>query len=213
MATKLSLYNGALSLLGETPLSSLAEQRPVRYWLDRAWDDGLINYCLEQGQWNWATRSTKITKSTSIIPAYGYSCAFEVPNDFMGMNSLWMDPFFKVALTEYYIEANIIYCEFDTIFLKYVSNAATYGGNLARWPETFTEYVQTRLAGKAQANVSNSLNIDATIENKEAKALATAKNRDKRDKPKDTLPIGNWTQARTNGANWLNYGGGPSNGY
>ena len=51
MATKLSIYNGAAALLGETPLASLSEDRSVRYWLDRAWDDGVIDYCLEQGQW------------------------------------------------------------------------------------------------------------------------------------------------------------------
>lgn len=213
MATKLGLYNGALALLAETPLASLSEDRAPRYWLDRAWGDDLVNFCLEQGQWNWATRSEKITYSTSIDPSFGYSYAFQVPDDFMGMNSLWLDPFFKVALTEYYIEANVIYCEFDTIFIKYVSNAATYGGNLAKWPATFSKYVEARLAKEAQPNICNSISMVQIIEKEERDSLATAKNRDKRDKPKDTLPVGNWTQARTNGANWLNYGGGPSNGY
>jgi len=196
MATKLSLYNGALALLGETPLSSLSEDRPARYWLDRAFDSNIIDYCLEQSLWNWATRTKEITASTTIIPSYGPSYAFEVPNDFKGVVSIWIDPNFKVPLEDYIIEAGVIYTDIDTIYLKYVSNAPTYGGNLARFPETFSKYVEARLAGEAQPNITNSDNVFKRIEIAERTALSKAKNSDKRDKPLNRLPLSNWTQSR-----------------
>jgi len=202
MATKLSLYNGALALLGETPLSSLSEDRPARHWLDRSWDNGVLDFCLEQGQWNWATRSTKITYSTTIIPAYGPKYAYEVPSDFKGINSVWIDENFTAALEGYIIEAGVIYSNWDVIFLKYVSNAATYGGNLAKFPEVFAKYVEARLANEAQPNITNSDSVFRRVEVAERTALAQAKNSDKRDKPLDRLPLGNWTRSRLGGNPW-----------
>lgn len=196
MATKLSIYNGALSLLGETPLSSLSEDRSARYWLDRSWDDGLINYCLEQAQWSFATRTLEMTYSTSIVPAFGFQYAFEVPDDFVELNSFWVDPWCQNPLDTYFFEASVIYAASDTIYMKYISNDSNYGGNLARYPQTFTRYVECRLASLVQANITNSENTQAKIDRSEAKALMTAKNMDKRLKPKDTLPLGNWTKSR-----------------
>lgn len=196
MATKLSIYNGALALLGETPLASLSENRSARYWLDRSWDDGLVNYCLEQAQWSFATRTLEMTYSTSIIPAFGFQYAFEVPDDFIELNSFWVDPWCQNPLDTYFFEASVIYAASDTIYMKYVSNDSNYGGNLARWPQTFTRYVECRLASLVQANITNSENTQAKIDRSEAKALMTAKNMDKRLKPKDTLPLGNWTKSR-----------------
>lgn len=202
MATKLSIYNGALALLGETPLSSLSEDRAARYWLDKAWDNGLIDYCLEQGQWYFATRSQKITQSTTIIPAYGYKYAFEIPDDFIGVIAVWLDSFFKVPLEDYQIQSGVIYSAFDTIYLQFISNSSTYGGNLARFPKSFEKYVQAEFALLAEPSITNSLSVNARIEREVIKRKRTAKNSDKRDKPEDVLPLSRWTKSR------IGYGGG-----
>lgn len=206
MATKLSIYNGALRLLGGTPLNDLAEDRSVKNWLDRAWDDGVINYCLEQGQWNWAIRTQQITASTTIIPAFGAKYAFELPNDFQGINSIWSDPYFNSSIVFYNLEAGVLYCEFDTIYLKFISNAATYGGNLASWPESFAKYVQARLALESEPNVTNSPSIYQKIEMEELRTYKIAKNNDMRNKPRQRVDAGNWVISRVGGfSNGENY--------
>ena len=197
MATKLGIYNKALVALGDSvPLASLAENRTARRTLDVVWDNGVLDYCLEQGLWSFATRSQEITTSTTIVPAFGYQYAFEVPTDFMGMNSIWTDARFQSALEVYAIEANVIYADYGTIYLKYVSNASTYGGNLARLPGTFGDYVSSRLAFEAEPLITNSLAVNQKLDKQQQGALLTALNRDKRDKPRENLPIGNWTKAR-----------------
>lgn len=208
MATKLGIYNGAISLLGETPIASLTEDRSVRYWLDRAWDNGLVNHCLEQGQWYFATKSQQITYSTTIVPAYGYPYAIAIPNDFLGMVSIWLDPYFTIPLQDYVIETGVIYTPFQTVYLKFISNANTYGNNLAKWPESFDRYVQAELALLTEPNITNSTAVYNKIEQTVIKRKATAKNNDKRDKPRQNLPLGNWTKARV-GAGFFgdNYGG------
>lgn len=208
MTTKLNIYNGALALLSETPLSSLAETRSVRQWLDYAWDnDNLINYCLQQGQWYFATRTQRITASTTLVPAFGPKYAFEIPSDFQGMVSLWIDPFCKTPLQDYTIEAGVIYCDFDTIFIKFVSNAATYGGNLAAWPQAFARYVQAELALIAEPSISNNPAIYQKVEIAQKKRRMIALNQDMRDKPMDTLPLGRWTKSRI-GFGLNNFGSG-----
>lgn len=206
MTTKLKTYNGALAILGETPLASLEEDRGVRYWLDRAWADGVVDYCLEQGQWHFATRSQQMTQSTSIIPSFGYKFAFEIPDDFVGLNSLWLDQLFRQPLFEYLIQDGVIYAQWDTIYLQYVSNAPTYGYNLAVWPNAFAQYVQTRLAGESQQNVTNSEVLRDKIAKLEEKARLTALNNDKRDKPLDRNPLGSWSRARLYGYGYNGYG-------
>lgn len=198
MATKLTIYNGALLLLGEPPISSLAEDRNARYYLDKAWDNdnGLVNYCLQQGQWYFATRSQQITYSTTIIPAYGYRYAFEIPDDFMGIYAIWTDAFFKSSLDDYQIAAGIIYTDIDTIYLQFISNASTYGGNLARWPASFARYAQAELALLVEPLITNSQSTNNKIIKAVEQRKSTAKNNDKRDKPKDTLPLGAWAQSR-----------------
>lgn len=206
MTTKLKVYNGALALLGETPLASLEEDRGARYWLDRAWADRVVDYCLEQGVWHFATRTQKMTQSNSIIPSFGPKYAFELPDDFIGINSVWLDQLFRQPLFEYWIEDGVIYAQWDTIYLKYVSNAPTYGYNLAAWPNSFGQYVQARLAGEAQPNITNSEVMRAKIEQIEAKSRLTALNNDKRDKPLDKNPLGDWSRARLFGYGWNGYG-------
>ncbi len=207
MTTKLKTYNGALSLLGETPLASLEEERGARYWLDRAWADGVVDYCLEQGMWHFATRTQKMTASTSIIPGFpSYNFAFEVPDDFMGVNSIWLDQLYQEALFDYDIEDGVIYAQWDTIYLKYVSNAATYGGNLAMWPNSFGQYVQTRLANEVQPNITNSETLRDKLDRMEKQARLTALNNDKRDKKIDKNPMGDWSRSRLFGYGWNGYG-------
>lgn len=197
MATKLSLYNGAAALLGETPLASLSEDRSLRYWLDRAFDNGVIDFCLEQGKWSFAIRSQKITPSTTIIPAFGFEYAYELPSDFKGLNSIWTDPDFINALEEYDLEAGVIYTNWEDIYIKFVSNAASYGGNLARFTESFAKYVEARLANEVQPNVTNSPAMAQKMAITEANALMAAKNYDKRNKKVDRLPLGMWNRSRS----------------
>ena len=57
MTDKLSIYNGALNILGERKLASETENREPRYQLDDIWDNDMVDRCLQMGQWNFAARS------------------------------------------------------------------------------------------------------------------------------------------------------------
>jgi hypothetical protein len=202
MATKLGTYNKVLIALGDAvPLASLSENRLARRVLDQVWDNGVVNYCLEQGFWSFATRSTKISFSTTIIPSFGFKYAFEIPSDFCAINGVWIDEKFNCPLEIYDLEAGVLYADYDNIYLKYVSNASTYGGDLARWSDAFSDFVASRMAFEAEPLITASLNINMKLDKSQQVAKLHALNLDKRNKAKQKVPVGAWVNARFSGFN------------
>lgn len=190
MATKLGLYNAALRHLGETPLASVTESRPSRRALDAAYADGFIDAVLEAGQWNFASRASELTYEPSITPGFGYSRAFTQPDDFIRLLAISADEFFNVPLLEYSEEAEHWFCEHDTLYVKYISNDASYGGNLGAWPETFTVYAGYVLAERIAASVNASKLEDVVKLCRRAKTDALSK--DAMADPTKFLPMGTW---------------------
>src|SRR3990172_6386068 len=146
MTDRLSLYNKALLLCGEVFLAALTENREPRRLLDHVWNTGGNNYCLEQGQFWFAMRTVMIDYDPAITPAFGLQKAFTKPGDWIRTSAVCSDEYFKVPITGYAFEANDWYYDLTPIYVKYVSNDAAYGGDLSRWPATFTDYAATYYA-------------------------------------------------------------------
>lgn len=149
MATdRLKIYNGALLLCGEGQLSSVTENREARYLLDLVWNDGGVRYCLEQAQWHFAMRASRFDYEPSIDPDWGYRRAFTKPSDWVATSGVFEDEYLRCPLTDYADEVMYWFADRDEIFVKYVSDAATYGMDFAKWPATFTDYVKAYFAGR-----------------------------------------------------------------
>ena len=148
MTTRLDLYNKALLICGERFLSSLVENREPRHLLDHVWNTGGNNYCLEMAQWWFAMRAVQIDYDPAISPAFGLQKAFTKPTDWIKTSAVCSDEYFKVPITGYAFEANDWYCDITPIYVKYVSNDVAYGGDLSKWPETFSDYAAAYYASK-----------------------------------------------------------------
>lgn len=146
--TRLKIYNGALLLLGELRLATLTEDREARRLLDDVYNDDGIRYCLEQAQWYFAMRSTRLDYNPSVEPAWGYNRAFTKPDDWVTTSGVFRDEFLKSPLLEYNDEAGFWYAEEDEIFVQYVSDHTSFGLNLSLWPSVFTDYVKAYFAGR-----------------------------------------------------------------
>src|SRR4051812_47728400 len=113
MTTKLLLYNGALTKLGERRLSTLAENREPRRALDGVYDDNFINKVLIAGQWNFATVSVQADYSASIEPDFGFARAFDKPTDFIRTIAVCSDEFFRAPVLDYADEGNYWFADLD----------------------------------------------------------------------------------------------------
>jgi hypothetical protein len=198
-AARLGFYNEALRLLGERPLASLAENREPRRILDSVWDAGAIDYCLEQGQWQFAMRTINITYSPSVEPPFGYRYAFNKPDDLVRVTSVCTDEFFTTPNLRYTDEAGFWFADDEALYVKYVSNHVNYGYDLSLWPQTFLKYVAAYFASEACVALNKSESTEQRIRSilKERHKDAMAK--DAMAEPTKMLPTGSWVRARQGG--------------
>lgn len=203
--SQLGLYNEALRIIGERRLASISENREPRRVLDDIWNDGAVNYCLEQGQWKFAMRAVEITASAT-VPAFGFQNAFDKPNDFIRTAGVCEDENFKVPLLNYMEEVGFWFADLDPIYIRYVSNAQTYGADLQRWPGTFAKFVAAYLASEAAWTLTQS-------PEKQKLALALSERRLKQSRSLDAMadptsfaPQGRWNTSRRGGSGRLDRG-------
>jgi hypothetical protein len=203
MTDKLSIYNGALNILGERKLASETENREPRYQLDDIWDNDMVDRCLQMGQWNFAARSVQLEASPSVTPSFGYQYGFDKPpTDFIRTMMVCYDEYFDRPITRYSDEGQWIFADVEVIYLKYVSNDSQFGGDFSLWPPNFTEFVEHYLAYKVQPRLTgldyreiNSTGM-STMEAKFERSLLKAKSTDAMEGPAKFAPKGGWANSR-----------------
>ena len=151
MASKLSIYRGALRLLGPHELAALTDDRPERYQLDDAWDDAAA-YVLQDGLWNFAIRSATVTQSGTTIAGWDY--AFTKPTDLVRLVGISNESTFLVGFEDYQDQGGKWYANVDTLYVRYVSNDASYGLSIASWPASFAKAMEAYLAFETGLPVS-----------------------------------------------------------
>lgn len=200
MATKLSLYNGALRIVKERKLASLSENREPRRLLDDAWGDGsttgAVKYCLEMGQWTFATRTVQADYSPSVEPDFGYRYAFDQPVDMVRPTGIFCDAYCQQPLLQYSDERRYWYADLPTIYVSYVSNGADYGADLSLWPESFSKLVEAYLAKEIAGNLTQGDGKVQLAEKHWQAAKLDAKSIDAMNKPTRFTPQGSWGRSR-----------------
>ncbi|WP_227136738.1 hypothetical protein [Kosakonia radicincitans] len=193
-SVRLAIYNDALILLGERTLSSLSENREPLRLLDAVWD-GAIRYCLEEGQWNFAVRGTKIEYDPSVEPPFGYERAFPKPDDWVRTCSVCTDPYFNNALESYIDEAGFWFANHSDLFVRFVSDDDLYGLNSSAWPQTYRRFVAAYLAKLLSPRLKNG--SDAQIVEQEFRMRKSdALTKDAMQDPVKHVPAGYFVQSR-----------------
>lgn len=202
MTDQLSLYNGALAVLGARKLANLSENREPRHKLDDIWARDLVERCLQAGQWNFATRSMQPAISSSVTPAFGYTNAFEKPTDFVRTTGISTDEYFKQPLTQYTDEAGFWFADEDVIYIRYVSNDTQWGFDFSLWPYNFARFVEHFLAVEVAPRLTGIDKSAADLKGELKNAKKAAKATDAMEEPPAFPPPGTWVRAR-----WGNVGG------
>lgn len=195
---KIERYNGALLILGEEKLASLSENRAPRRALDDAWDQ-VTAYCLEQGYFNFAMRAIQVDSSASVTPTFGYQFAFPKPSDFIRMYRQSSSPTLDPELQDIVDEPNYWFANIDPIYVKYVSNDPAYGMDSSLWPNTFNEYIDTRLALKTCKRITGKDPSEDLIK-AEKLARMDARAKDAMNEPPGIPPPGSWVLSRLRGS-------------
>lgn len=197
--SRLSIYNGALEKIGKRRISSLSVNEEARHLLDQVWQDGGVDYCLEQGQWKFAMRAQMLDYDTALTPQFGYRRGFTKPTDWVATSAVCADEYYNTPVTRYRDEVGVIWCDLDRIYVRFVSNDADYGNDLSRWPASFTEFVKTYFASRICLKATGDKELSlAFVKNKglNDQALLTAQNRDAQNDPPKFPAAGNWVLSR-----------------
>lgn len=197
MPSQLNVYNDALRLVGERQLVSLTENREPRRLLDAVWD-GAVEYCLEQGQWNFAIRSQQLDYSPSVEPPFGYRRAYNKPDDWIRTVSVASDPYFNSPLMQYTDEASFWFCDLDQIFIRYVSRDESFGKDTSLWPQTFRHFVAAYLAWQIAPRLKNDIDVDK-LEKQYRMKKSDALAKDAMQEATKPVPAGGWVRSRRGG--------------
>ena len=154
-----------------------------------------VDYCLEQGYWNFASRSVQIDSSTDIEPVFGYSYVFERPTDWIrtvtvsGGENLY-------PLQDYLDEKSLWHANVDPLYVQYISNDSSYGLDLTAWPETFSGFVACELARRVSMRSNGGRDEYQELGQRVKRYLADARSKDAMNNSVAYPPEGRWTRAR-----------------
>lgn len=195
MPNRLSIYNGALvTFLGQRRLANLTVDEQHRHDLDWVWTNGGVETCLENGLWNFATRTTESNYSSSVTPSFGYQYGHEIPSDYRGLVMLSSNGTFDEAYRRYRPEAGYWWTDLAVLYVSFVSSDELYGLNFDKWPMNFTRYVESYFAWKIAKRVTGADADEAEAAMKRART--TARGTDAREEPAIQQPRGSWSKAR-----------------
>lgn len=201
--SQLTLYNGALRVLGQTKLASLTEDVEKRHNLDTVWDENARDNCLETGNWNFATRTQKLEYNSSISPDFGFTRAFTKPTDWLRTVQLASDEYFKVPLTEndYVDEQGYFFAHIDQVYLRFVSNDASYGYDLSLWPQSFIRFFERYMAYEMAPYLHLNEKAVDRLEKKRDDALMAALSKDALNEGVKFPPQTRWLRRRRGSSN------------
>lgn len=200
MATKLSIFNGALMALGERRLTDTGEDSEPARELAVVYDQ-VVEECLSVGSWNFAVETIMADADTGVVPEFGYAEVFAKPDDWLRTVAVSQDPYFNRPLLHYIDDVNYWSADSTPIYIRYVSHDTGIGLELTRWTAHFSRYVELELAARVGLRLTQNASLVEAVNGLRDKARKTALNRDSMDEAQPKFPPpGNWTLARGAGA-------------
>jgi hypothetical protein len=198
MTTAIELYNNALIEIGSDRLASISEDTERRHVLDQVYAP-VVRLCLEAGQWNFSTHSAKLDADTTITPSWGYTEVFAKPSDWKRTIEISSGEDFRPPLVDFRDEGSYWLAYVTPIYVRYVSNDATYGLYLAGWTDTFARYVELSLAKRVCRRLTGSEFTNLQERDlRDAKQQALNKDALNDGQPRRG-PIGSWAGVRGTG--------------
>lgn len=142
-ASRIDIYNMALDLLEEAPLTSLSDGKPATNWLNRnyaATRDGE----LRKHAWNFALCRVTLAADTA-APVFGWTRQFTLPSDCVAVKPLTAAGEQNGAPLAYEVEANkILTNAVAPLKLRYIKRVADEGS----FDPLFVEVLVSKLATK-----------------------------------------------------------------
>lgn len=193
MPSKLGIWNDALRMIGEHRLTSLTEDTEARYVLEDAWADAKT-FVFTEGLWNFATVTGTLTANVALTPIPGFTYAFDKPTYWLRTITVSSNSLFDVEAL-YRDEANKLYANVSTLYIRYISSEKSADGDIANWPSAFAKLMAAYLANICANRISGSKSDADGLKALYKEYLASAKNKDALDQSQIYFAPGSWVRA------------------
>ena len=195
--TQLGLYNSALRRLGELSLSALTDNVPQRHHLDTIWTEDPVLLMLEKYGWSFARKTVEWNYNAAYDPAFGYQYVFDQPSDYVRLVEISTDGYFSDPFRNYRVENGFWFCDFQTLYVVYVSKDTGYGYDYTKWTKLFESMVATYMAQKLSLALNKSQSDKDSLAKEMRMYETQAKSLDAMESPTRRPPQGTWTRSRT----------------
>jgi hypothetical protein len=200
VATKLSVYNEALLALKTRRLAALTDNRSERRDLDAVYEETL-DWMLERGLWNFATKAQEWSPSDDAESAFGYQYVYEKPDDYMRLVDISDNERYRPTLSDFAEEGGFFFADANPIWVRYVSTDPSAGRDPGMWKPAFARAFALELAWRAGPHICSLSAGDKQMLQKEKKAaLIEAKSADAVNQPQAQLPTGRLVRSRGGGS-------------
>lgn len=140
---EIDIWNMALDMLDEAPISSPSEDTSVRLWFSRNFAQTRDSE-LRKFAWNFALARVQLAASVE-APAWRWLYKYELPGDCLRMMALRQDGALNGTLIPYELEGEAILTDaIAPLKLRYIKRVTTTG----LWDTLFVDVVAAKLAAK-----------------------------------------------------------------
>lgn len=140
---EIDIWNMALDMLHEAPVSSPSEDTSVRLWFARNFGQTRDSE-MRKFAWNFALVRVQLAASVE-VPAWRWRYKYELPGDCLRMMALRQDGALNGTLIPYELEGEAILTDaIAPLKLRYIKRVTTTG----LWDTLFVDVVAAKLAAK-----------------------------------------------------------------
>ncbi|MEJ2416242.1 MAG: hypothetical protein P8Y45_04805 [Exilibacterium sp.] len=184
---------------GEQKLSTVTDNVPQRYHLDTIWDEDPIQLMLEKYFWTFARKTVEWNYNSAIEPDFGYQYAFDHPTDYVRLVEISLDEYFRNPFRDYRVENDYWFCDFETLYVVYISNDSAYGKDYSKWTKLFENMVATYMAQQLSLALNKSKSDKQELKSDMDELHKRAKSLDAMESPTRHPPECSWVSSRRGG--------------
>lgn len=191
-ATAVSICSNALLLLGDSPISSFAEDQDRARLASNLWEQ-VRDHILRSHPWNCAIKRVTLAPDTA-APAFDWAYQFTLPADFLKALSIGE----QGREGEYRIEGRKLLCDDNPLFLRYVFKNENPGS----YDPMLVEALTAEMAHRMAYAITSSASMVETMAAKAAQIMRRARAVDGQDDTPEQLGDNPLVAARFLGSRW-----------
>jgi len=198
MASQVEIANRALTKIGESRITSLADNVEAARTINQMWDT-VRDAELRSHNWNFSIARVSLAALIT-VPAFRYAYEFELPSLCLKVIQVGeyypgpsMSNYRNAPEAPYQIEGRKILTDYPApLYVRYVASIDDTG----LWDSSFTEAFASRLAAEACERITQSNTKKQTAEADYKRAISDALRADAIENPPDPLPDDSWVLSR-----------------